>query len=207
MRTAIDNTGSENVSNCVFSPNDFDFSAFSGTLQRTYRMHSIFDRVEMQAHIDVSTALQVIYEQYGADVDIVKDNSAYFDFYLCVKGTFDSEPREELFWLDFTPLHFGGWRYWLKCLRCKHRCTKLYITSDEVACRQCLGLVYTSQSAAKDSIAVMLHNYQLGMQLIAKRPRMNYGGKPTRHGRRFSRYMQDSKGLTEAIASKFGSSG
>ena len=101
MRTAIDNTGSENVSNCVFSPNDFDFSAFSGTLQRTYRMHSIFDRVEMQAHIDVSTALQVIYEQYGADVDIVKDNSAYFDFYLCVKGTFDSEPREELFWLDF----------------------------------------------------------------------------------------------------------
>lgn len=204
----MSNYVSQSYVNYAFSPNDFDFSAFpSETRRTTYKKHSLFDHIEMQAYIDVETALKAIYKQYGTDVDIVKDNSAYFDFHLWVKGVFDSEPREELFWLDFTPLHFGGWRYWLKCLRCRHRCTKLYITSYEVACRQCLGLVYTSRSAAKDSITIKLYNYQLAMQLLEKRPRMNYGNKPTRYGRRFGRYMQGSKGLCEAVEHKFGKSG
>jgi hypothetical protein len=43
------------------------------------------------------------------------------------------------------PLPFGGSRLWIGCPGCARKCRALYIGSDRLRCRLCLGLRYRSQ--------------------------------------------------------------
>lgn len=167
------------------SPNDFE-------IPRTrYKSHTVFDQTIMHAYLDVKGALDSIRKQYGRETDIVGDSSKYFEFNHMVTPNLSKESRSEKFWLDFTPLHYGGWRYWLKCLECRHRKTKLYITNDRVACMDCLGLVYVTKTGSKDSTSIRLYKYRKAIELLQARRKMNYAGKPTRFGRQFHRYYDN----------------
>lgn len=178
----------------MFSPNDFELPL------KKYTSRSVFDTVDMHAYVDVNTALRSVRKHYGDDIDIVGDNSRYFEFYLMVSSAYDTQKRSEKFWFDFTPLHYGGWRYWLKCLKCRQRKTKLYITHDRVACMDCLGLVYTSRTGSKKSPHVRLSRYMKAIDMLQQRRRMSYAGKPTRYGRQFQRYYQDLSDLADVFA-------
>ncbi|WP_336285470.1 hypothetical protein [Citrobacter arsenatis] len=49
--------------------------------------------------------------------------------------------------LKLTTTRAGyGVRYWYCCPCCGRRCAVLYVTHQQVACRQCCGLHYASQS-------------------------------------------------------------
>jgi len=52
-----------------------------------------------------------------------------------------------------TVCGYGGSRPWFKCPKCEARVALLYIASDGLACRSCLRLVYSVQSASDISIA------------------------------------------------------
>lgn len=177
----------------MFSPNDFEIK------QRKYTSHNIFDTVDMYAYIDVATAVRSIRRAKGENVDLVGDNSSFYKFYLMVTPSLSEETRKEKFWIDFTPLNYGGWRYWLKCLKCRRRCTKLYVTDDQVACMQCLGLIYTSKIGSKNSPLVRVNKQNKAIAMLQERRRMWYAGKPTRHNRRFSRYFQNLNDLVEVL--------
>jgi hypothetical protein len=45
-----------------------------------------------------------------------------------------------------TKVHFGGYRYWFECPKCRHKAKYLYITkpNDTFACRECKQLTYYS---------------------------------------------------------------
>lgn len=163
--------------------------------ERKYRSHTVFDQTNMHSYLDVATALKVIRHQLGGDVDIVGDNSKYFEFFHQVTPNLGEQSRSERFWLDFTPQHLGGWRYWLKCLECRRNKTKLYITKDRVACMNCLGLIYPTKRGSKDSALVRLYKNQKSIELLRNRRRMTYAGKLTRFGRQFRRYYDDLDGL------------
>lgn len=45
---------------------------------------------------------------------------------------------------SFTPCHFGGQRKWFMC-RCGRSVSRLFIQGQQVACRHCLKLAYSSQ--------------------------------------------------------------
>lgn len=168
---------------------------FEKTQVRKYRSHNVFDRTDMHAYIDINTALKSVRKRFGNDVDIVGDGSRYFELNLMVGAARESSLRNEKFWLDYSPLHFGGWRYWLKCLECRHRRTKLYITSDRVACMECLGLVYASRTGPKGATHIRLYRYLKSIDLLQQKRRMTYAGKLTRYGRQFQRYYQDLSDL------------
>lgn len=176
-----------------FSPNDFEIK------QKKYLSRSVFDTVDMHAYVDVKTAVRSIRKYKGEGVDFVGDNSSYYEFYLMVTPNLSNQTRKEKFWLDFTPLNYGGWRYWLKCLECKHRRTKLYVTQDRVACMDCLGLIYTSKTGSKNKPLVRLNNYKKAIEMLSENRRMTYAGEKTRFGRRFSRYYQDLSDLAESF--------
>lgn len=159
--------------------------------QRKYKSHTVFDQVNMHSYVDVATALKVVRNQFGGNVDIIGDNSKYFEFFHQVTSNLSNKSRSEKFWLDFTPQHLGGWRYWLKCLECRSNKTKLYITKDRVACMNCLGLIYATKRGSKDSALVRLYKNQKSIELLGRRRRMTYAGKPTRLGRQFQRYYDD----------------
>lgn len=184
----------ENVGKGQLSTNDFEIEP------KKYSSHSVFDRTDMHAYLDVATALRSIRKHHGQDIDIVGDDSRYFEFYLMVNSSYDTKKRSEKFWLDFTPLHYGGWRYWLKCLECRHRKTKLYITNDRVACMKCLGLIYTTKTGSKESSHVRLYKQMKAIDMLKQRRRKSYAGKPTRHARRLQRYYQDLSDLAESLA-------
>lgn len=177
----------------MFSPNDFEIK------QKKYLSHSVFDTVDMHAYVDVATALRSIRKYEGEDVDLVGDDSSYYEFYLMVTPNLSNQKRKEKFWLDWTPLNYGGWRYWLKCLECRHRRTKLYVTNDRVACMNCLGLIYTSKTGPKSKLLVRLNNQRKAIGMLQQRRRMTYAGKPTRYGRYFSRHYQDLSDLAESF--------
>lgn len=46
---------------------------------------------------------------------------------------------------ETTPCNFGGQRHWFTC-HCNQRCAVLYLSRNRIACRDCLGLAYASQS-------------------------------------------------------------
>lgn len=175
------------------STNDFEIE------RKKYVSHSVFGTVDMHAYVDVRTAVRSLRKHLGNEVDFVGDNSSYYEFHLMVTPNLSNQTRSEKFWLDFTPLHYGGWRYWLKCLECKHRRTKLYVTQDRVACMNCLGLIYTSKTRPKSKSLIRMNNYRKAMDILQQRYRMTYAGKPTRHSRRFSRYYQDLSDLAQSF--------
>lgn len=172
-----------------YSPNDFE------KVQGKYKSHTVFDQTDMHAYVDVSVALRSIRKHKGEDVDLVGDNSSYYEFYLIVRPNMSNDSRKEKFWLDFTPLYYGGWRYWLKCLECRHRRTKLYVVKDRVACMNCLGLVYPTRMGSKESARVRLYRHRKAIELLRTRRQMSYAGKPTRIGRQVNRYYDDLEGL------------
>lgn len=45
-----------------------------------------------------------------------------------------------------SKIHFGGFRYWFECPKCRHKARYLYITkpNDTFACRECKQLTYLS---------------------------------------------------------------
>ncbi|WP_078431011.1 hypothetical protein [Alkalihalobacterium alkalinitrilicum] len=55
---------------------------------------------------------------------------------------------QEVIYLDKTPCHFGGYRYWFLC-QCGKRVGKLYHGQLGFACRSCYDLNYVSQQYAK----------------------------------------------------------
>jgi hypothetical protein len=177
----------------MFSPNDFEIK------QKKYISHSVFDTADMHAYVDVTTALRSIRKYKGRHVDFVGDDSSYYEFYLMVTPNLSNQKRKEKFWLDWTPLNYGGWRYWLKCLECRHRRTKLYVTNDRVACMYCLGLIYTSKTGPKNKPLIRMSNHRKAIEILQQRHRMTYAGKPTRYGRYFSRYYQDLGDLAESF--------
>ncbi len=176
-----------------FSPNDFEIK------RKKYLSHSVFDTVDMHAYVDIKTAVRSIHRYKGDDVDFVGDDSSYYEFYLMVTPNISNDKRKERFLLDWTPLNYGGWRYWLKCLECRHRRTKLYVTNDRVACMNCIGLIYTSRTGPKNKPLVRMNNHRRATEMLKSRRRMNYAGKPTRFGRRFNRYYQDLSDLADAF--------
>lgn len=178
------------VNKSQLSTNVFDFP-------KTYKSHTVLDHADMHAFVDVKGALEIIKGEYGNDIDIVGDDSSYFEFKLSVKSLFDDNFRNEKFWLDFTPLNYGGYRYWLLCLHCKARRTKLYITTDRVACMNCLGLIYATKSGGKKSKLVLMYKFSKVVNIINENKKMTYRGKPTRHARRLKRYYQDVPTLAE----------
>jgi hypothetical protein len=171
------------------SPNDFEIT------RRKYKSHTVFDQTDMHAYVEVGTAVRSIRNHKGKNIDFVGDNSSYYEFYLIVKPNMSNSTRQEKFWLDFTPLHFGGWRYWLKCLECRRRKTKLYVEKDRVACMDCLGLIYPTKTGSKDSALVRLYKHRKAIELLQTRRQMMYAGKPTRIGRQFQRYYDNLEGL------------
>jgi hypothetical protein len=53
----------------------------------------------------------------------------------------------QMLWLETTPCHFGGVRWWIYCSRCNSRRRTLYLPLGHwrFACRDCLRLGYQSQ--------------------------------------------------------------
>ena len=185
----VSNTNSLKVDKVCNSPNDFEL------IERKYLKHSLFDQTDMHAYIDISRAIAYLRMEFGDDLDIVGDESKYFEFFLAVQPNLSSELRTEKFWIDFTPLNLGGWHYWLKCLECKSRKTKLYVTQNRVACMDCLGLIYVTKRGTASSARVRLYKHIKSMDLLRSGRQMTYAGKPTRFGRQFNRYYDDLKGL------------
>jgi len=183
----------QNVHKVLLSTNDFEIKP------KKYVSHSVFDRVDMHSYVDVNSALKSIRKYHGDDTDLAGDNSSYFEFSLMVCSSSNENKRNEKFWLDFTPLHYGGWRYWLKCLECRHRKTKLYVTRNRVACMDCLGLIYTSRTGSRDSPSIRILKHIKAMNMLREKRRMIYAGKTTRYGRRFQRYYQDLNDLTDVF--------
>lgn len=177
----------------MFSPNDFEIK------RKTYESHSIFDTVDMHAYVDVKTAVRSLRIHKGDDVDFIGDGSSFYEFYLMVTPNLSNDKRKEKFWLDWTSLNYGGWRYWLKCLECRRRRTKLYVTRDRVACMDCLGLIYTSKTGHKGKPLIRLNNHRKAVEMLGQRRRMTYNGKPTRYGRYFNRYYEDLSDFMKAI--------
>ena len=63
-----------------------------------------------------------------------------------VDTTDSGEEVDETARLDVTRPHFGGVRFWFKCLRCGRRVGKLYLPPGGryFRCRRCYDLTYTS---------------------------------------------------------------
>jgi hypothetical protein len=55
------------------------------------------------------------------------------------------EPVEQVVLFNKTPCHFGGYRLWFLCPRCRRRVAILYGASKYFLCRHCYHLTYTSQ--------------------------------------------------------------
>jgi hypothetical protein len=53
----------------------------------------------------------------------------------------------DMLWLETTPCHYGGGRWWIYCSRCDSRRRTLYLPPghSRFACRDCLRLGYRSQ--------------------------------------------------------------
>lgn len=67
---------------------------------------------------------------------------------------FEATINERSLKLSLTTTQAGyGVRYWYLCPRCHQRCAKLYIGRNDIACRKCWGIHYTSQS--EDRLARM----------------------------------------------------
>ena len=64
----------------------------------------------------------------------------------------ENSPESLLYEIFFslTPAHYGNYRYWLKCPKCKHRRRKLSLIRIDgfplFLCRCCLNLAYQSQN-------------------------------------------------------------
>lgn len=74
-------------------------------------------------------------------------NKIIFEIYL---NQFDnylnicSPDKEFNVFLEKTSCYFGGFRSWLVCPICKYKKAKLYFVRGYLACRNCLGLTYSS---------------------------------------------------------------
>jgi len=52
--------------------------------------------------------------------------------------------NQEHIWLETTPCHYGGERWWFRCPQCDRRRAVLYCVASVFACRGCHDLVYAS---------------------------------------------------------------
>jgi len=57
----------------------------------------------------------------------------------------DRNRPPQIILIERTRMHFGNTRPWLTCYKCSRRCAKLYVSSIDVACRQCAEMQYRSQ--------------------------------------------------------------
>ena len=59
--------------------------------------------------------------------------------------------------VDPQPLHFGGWRPWLRCPDCRRRCKYVYLPPEgsmpvrRFACRLCHRLTYRSSNLSRSN--------------------------------------------------------
>ena len=59
--------------------------------------------------------------------------------------------------IDPVPQHFGGWRPWLRCPDCRHRCKYIYLPPAgsalvrRFACRECHSLTYRSSNLSRSN--------------------------------------------------------
>lgn len=91
----------------------------------SYRWQWTDDRGERTSSIRIST------HEYG----------------LTVAYALSGEPVAQRIALRTTPCNYGGARAWFECPYCRRRVAVLYLFR-QVACRQCFGLAYPSQSDA-----------------------------------------------------------
>lgn len=60
----------------------------------------------------------------------------------------DGRPVQQCVALQHTPCGLGGMRAWFTCPDCLRRVGALYLGGAGMACRHCLGLIYSSQCAS-----------------------------------------------------------
>lgn len=64
--------------------------------------------------------------------------------------TFKRDGKEYQIGVAKTALHYGGYRYWLKCDYCSRRVVELFIThKPQIACRHCIRAKYESELESK----------------------------------------------------------
>lgn len=59
-------------------------------------------------------------------------------------GETEWTPHTVPVWLDSTPCHYGGERWWFRCPGCNHRRAVLYSVAGVFACTGCHDLAYAS---------------------------------------------------------------
>lgn len=73
-------------------------------------------------------------------------------------------------YVDKTPCHFGGDRYWFVCPSCSRKCSKVYIDKIGLACRKCCDLNYFSQQHTKTDS----YYYQRKAEQVARKIDRDY---------------------------------
>jgi hypothetical protein len=63
----------------------------------------------------------------------------------------DRNRPSQIILIERTRMHFGNTRPWFICYKCNRRRAQLYVTSIDVACRQCADLQYASQRQRRNT--------------------------------------------------------
>jgi hypothetical protein len=84
-------------------------------------------------------------EPFG-EVLVLSDQDSILLFAPSFRGS-ERRPLVQQVKVTWTPCHLGGQRPWFRCplKSCGRRCAVIYLAGEHVACRRCLGLVYSSQ--------------------------------------------------------------
>lgn len=102
--------------------------------------------------------------------------------------------------LEYTPLHFGGYKRWLVCSTCGCRRQALFVDDKRLACRVCLGLRHASNREDRRSRLIRRANkirQRLGWEVGALR---GPGLKPARmHWATFWQLTAELEALTGAL--------
>ena len=159
-----------------------------------------FNLIEERAALNIKPVVQYLRKTTNNTV-LVKDDG-YYASYAVPMTDKSGQSQQVNVLLDFSRLHFGGTRYWLVCEHCHKKVVNLYVASNTLACRHCLGLDYASRIYARSPLLMSHVRYKKAAELFATR-RLNYAGKPTRAGRRLSRLVNPSEfvGVVEDLLS------
>ena len=83
--------------------------------------------------------------------------------------------------IDPQPLHFGGWRPWLRCPDCRRRCKYVYLPPEgsmpvrRFACRQCHHLTYRSSNLSRSNdpfVALLAKRMDVNVRVARRQLRL-----------------------------------
>lgn len=144
-----------------------------------------FNQIEERTALNIKSVVRYLRQTTNNTV-LVEDDGYFASYAVPMTDKDTGLTRQVNVLLDFSKLHFGGTRYYLVCEYCHKRVVNLYVASNTLACRHCLGLEYGSRIYANNPLCMRMIRYKKAAKLLATR-RLSYAGKPTRAGRRLNR--------------------